>query len=125
MDKQKLKKDVERLTKELDQHNFRYYVLDEPTISDQEYDLLLKQLMAIEEKHPELVSEASPTKRIGAKVLTSGPVVTHKAKMYSLDNTYSFEELKSWHERVLKGLKGKAVEYTVELKIDGVSAALT
>jgi DNA ligase (NAD+) len=125
MDQVKAQKRIERLSKEIEEHNYRYYVLDQPTIADKEYDDLLKELIKLEEVFPEFKSSNSPTQRVGTKVSAGADTVMHAAKMYSLDNTYSLDELREWHERVLKGLGKSRVEYVVELKIDGVSAALT
>ncbi len=115
---------ITSLSKALEEHNYRYYVLDQPSISDKEYDDLLKELMSLEEHYPELKQTNSPTQRIGAKVPSGSKTVKHEVKMYSLDNTYSIEEIKKWHERVLKGLDGEKPEYFVELKLDGISASL-
>ncbi len=125
MEKEKAQKEIARLSREIEEHNRRYYILDEPTISDKEYDELLRKLIKLEEKFPELKDSNSPSQRVGAKIPSSAATVTHRVKMYSLDNTYSMDELKEWHERVLKGLPGQKVEFVVELKIDGVSASLT
>ena len=128
MNKTQAQKEIKRLAKEINGHNDRYYNLNQPIISDEEYDRLLKRLIELEEKFPELKAPDSPTHRIGAKLETSLAAVSHKVKMYSLDNTYSFEELEDWHKRVLKGLGSdfkSPLEYVAELKIDGVSAALT
>ena len=125
MDKEKAQKEIARLSREIEGHNYRYYILDEPAISDKEYDELLRQLIKLEERFPDLKSLDSPSQRVGAKIPSSAAPVTHRVKMYSLDNTYSMDELKEWHERVVKGLPGQKVEYVAELKIDGVSASLT
>jgi len=125
MNKTEAVKKIKKIAETLEEHNYRYYVLSQPTISDKEYDDLLKVLVTLEDQFPDLKDPNSPSQRIGAKVLSGAKTVTHKAKMYSLDNTYSIDELKEWHKRVLKGLPNKKIEYVVELKIDGVSAALT
>ncbi len=126
MNKAPVQKEIQHLSREINQHNERYYNLHHPTISDQEYDLLLKRLIDLEEQFPELKLSDSPTHRIGAKLDESSATIQHKVKMYSLDNTYSFSELKEWHDRVLKGLPDeRSLEYVAELKIDGVLAALT
>jgi len=125
MDKTKAKHKIKELNGELEKHNYKYYVLSEPTISDREYDLLMRRLIELEEKFPELKSPNSTTQRVGTKVREGAKTVKHMAKMYSLDNTYSIDELRSWNERVNKGLKGQKIEYVAELKIDGVSASLT
>ncbi len=113
------------MSREIEGHNHRYYVLDEPTISDKEYDDLLRELIKLEERFPEFKDPGSPSQRVGAKVPSGAAAVTHRVKMYSLDNTYSMDELQQWHERVVKGLPGQKIEYAAELKIDGVSASLT
>lgn len=118
-------KKIQKLAQEIEEHNYHYYVLDDPIISDKEYDDLLKRLIRLEEQFPQLKDPSSPTQRVGVQIPSGGRAVAHKVKMYSLDNVYSLEELKEWHKRVLKGLPRQKVEYVVELKIDGVSAALT
>ncbi|MBI5024427.1 MAG: NAD-dependent DNA ligase LigA [Candidatus Omnitrophica bacterium] len=125
MDKEKAQKEITRLSHEIEGHNYRYYILDEPSVSDKEYDELLRELIKLEEQFPDLESPDSPSQRVGAKIPSGTATVTHRVKMYSLDNTYSMDELQEWHERVVKGLPGQKVEYVVELKIDGVSASLT
>ncbi len=123
---QKIKKKIESLRGQIRRHDYLYYVLDQPQISDQEYDDLMHSLKDLEEKYPEYKSNDSPTARVGAGVLEGFKTVRHREKMFSLDNTYSFEELKGWDERVHKGLYGAAkIEYVVELKIDGLSANVT
>jgi len=125
MEKTKAGKKIQQLSEILEEHNYRYYVLDEPTIADKEYDDLLKNLIELEEQFPDLKVLNSPSHRIGSKLDASAKPVKHLAKMYSLDNTYSVDELREWNQRVLKGLPNQHVEYVVELKIDGVSASLT
>jgi len=125
MDKFKAKQLIAKLSRQIEEHNHRYYVLSQPTIADKEYDDLLRQLLDLEGQFPEFKEPDSPSQRVGTKLAAELPVVRHRAKMYSLDNTYSFEELGEWHQRVGKGLPGAKLEYVVELKIDGVSAALT
>lgn len=125
MNKIEAAKKIKEITKAIEEHNSRYYILDQPTVSDKEYDDLLRALIVLEGRFPELRDLNSPSQRVGAKVPSGSKTVIHKAKMYSLDNTYSIDELKEWHQRVLKGLPHQGVEYVVELKIDGVSAALT
>ena len=103
-----------------------YYVLDQPEISDKEYDYLMRELKELEDSYPQYKSGDSPTVRLIGGILEGFKTVKHKQKMLSLDNTYSFEELKDWQERVRKGLRRQEeVEYVAELKIDGVSANIT
>jgi DNA ligase (NAD+) len=117
---------IETLRREIRKHDYLYYALDQPKISDKEYDELMRKLKDLEEKYPGYKSNDSPTVRVGAGVLEGFKTVRHREKMFSLDNTYSFDELKSWDERVRKGLGESAkIEYVVELKIDGLSANIT
>jgi DNA ligase (NAD+) len=124
-DQSKAAEAIKKLAKEIEEHNYRYYVLDDPVISDKDYDDLLKGLIRLEEQFPQFKDPNSPSQRVGVQIPSGGKTVAHKVKMYSLDNVYSLEEMKEWHKRVLKGLPRQKVEYVVELKIDGVSAALT
>lgn len=124
MDRQKAAQEIYRLARAIEEHNHRYYVLSQPTVSDKEYDDLLKELIHLEEQFPQLKDPNSSSSRVGAKVDSAGPTVTHRVKMLSLDNTYSMQELQEWQARVEKGLPGESVEYVVELKIDGISASL-
>jgi DNA ligase (NAD+) len=125
MDKIEAAKKIKEIATAIEAHNHRYYVLNQPTVSDKEYDDLLKALAVLEDQFPELRDPHSPSRRVGVQASPGSRAVVHKAKMYSLDNTYSMDELAGWHQRVLKGLPRQHVEYVVELKIDGVSAALT
>jgi len=121
-----IKKKIESLREKIREHDYRYYVLSQPKISDKEYDNLMNKLKELEGKYPEFKTKDSPTVRLSGGILEGFKTVKHKQKMLSLDNTYSFEELKDWDERVHKGLtSGEKVEYVVELKIDGVSANIT
>ena len=112
------------LSNELNDHNYRYYVLAEPVISDQEFDLKLKELEALEKQFPEFALPNSPTKTVGGGLLDEFKTVTHKRRMLSLGNTYSEEELLEFDERVRKSLGIDAVEYVCELKIDGLAISL-
>ena len=125
MNQTQAKKEIQALTKAIEKHNRHYYALNDPVISDEEYDRLLKKLIDLEEAFPQLKSQASPTQRVGSKVQGDLPTVKHSLIMLSLDNTYSFEELKQWHERVVKGLNGLKPSMVVELKIDGLSCAIS
>jgi len=124
MKKQDVLQKIQKISHSLEAHNYRYYVLDDPTISDKEYDDLLKELVSLEEQFPDLKTPNSPSQRVGIKVPAIAKIVTHSIKMLSLDNTYSIEELRAWNERVIKGLPRQKIEYVVELKIDGLSASL-
>lgn len=118
------KKKIDKLREEIRHHDYRYYALSQPEISDKEYDDLLRELQDWERKFPSLKSADSPTQRVGGQVQEKFKTIAHRAKMLSLDNTYSFEELKDWARRVEKGLKNEKAEFVTELKIDGVSASL-
>ena len=124
MNKIEAKNKIQELSERLEDYNYQYYNLAQPTISDKEYDDLLKELIDLEKQFPELRLPHSVTQRVGIKIASGVKAVKHKVKMYSLDNTYSIEDLKEWHQRVCKSLGVKEIEYTVELKIDGVSASL-
>ena len=116
---------IQKLREELNQHNYNYYVLDTPTISDFEFDLKLKQLQELENKHPEFFDENSPTQRVGGTITKNFQTVKHEYRMYSLDNSYSKEELLDWEKRVQKVLGDVPLEYTCELKYDGASISIT
>lgn len=119
------KADIEKLRDQIRHHDHRYYVLDDPQISDAEYDALLAKLSALEREHPEWASPDSPTQRVGAAPVDGFVTVRHKKKMFSLDNTYMFEEVRDWDQRCRKNLGGvDRVSYLAELKIDGVSINL-
>ena len=120
-----IKKKIEKLREQIRHHDYLYYVLAQPEISDKEYDSLMRELKELEAKYPQYITPDSPTQRVSGQVLEGFKTVNHRQKMLSLDNTYSFEELDDWDERVHKGLGRKDVEYVVEPKIDGVSANLT
>ncbi len=116
-------KKTKKLREEINYHNYRYYVLNQPVISDYEYDMLIKELIEIEKNYPELITGDSPTQRIGGKPSEGFPPVEHSPPMLSLDNTYSREEVIEFHNRV-KRLLGETPSYTTELKIDGVAVSL-
>lgn len=119
-----IKSKIESLRDELRQHNYNYYILDNPTISDYEFDMKLKELQALEEAHPEFYDENSPTKRVGGTISKNFNTVVHDFRMYSLDNSYSKEDLMDWEKRIKKMVDGD-VQYTCELKYDGASMNLT
>ncbi len=116
---------IQALREELNQHNYNYYVLDTPTISDFEFDQKLKQLQELENQHPEYFDENSPTQRVGGTITKNFQTVKHDYRMYSLDNSYSKEELTDWEKRVQKVLGDVPLEYTCELKYDGASISIT
>jgi DNA ligase (NAD+) len=120
-----VEKEIEKLRNELRYHEHRYYVLDDPEISDFEFDKLIRRLQDLERAHPELVTADSPTQRVGGQPADSFPKVRHSSPMISLDNTYSVDELRDFDRRV-RELSGRdKVEYVAELKLDGLSMALT
>jgi DNA ligase (NAD+) len=117
-----------RLRELILQHNYRYYVLDDPTVSDAEFDALVRELVELERAHPELVAPDSPTQRVGGQPAEGFETATHLAPMLSLDNSYDEAELREFDERVRRGAglgEGEAIGYVAELKIDGLSIALT
>jgi len=121
-----IKNKIEHLKEKLREHDYRYYVLSQPSISDKEYDDLMRQLINLENKYFQYRTDDSPSQRLSSGISEGFKTVKHRAGMFSLDNTYSIEELKLWDDRVRKGLgKDADYQYVVELKIDGVSANLT
>ena len=117
-------KRIESLRREIERHDHRYYVLGEPTISDRDYDALMRELEELERAHPELADPDSPTSRVARGLLTGFSTVRHDTPMLSLDNTYSLEELAEFDSRVRKGLGKDRVEYAIEPKVDGVAVHL-
>ena len=113
-----------KLREELSQHNHNYYVLDEPSVSDFEFDIKLKQLQALELSYPEMHDSSSPTLRVGGEVTKNFETLVHAQRMYSLDNSYSKEDLMDWEVRLRKMVDGP-IKYTCELKYDGASISLT
>ncbi|MFD1063649.1 NAD-dependent DNA ligase LigA [Winogradskyella litorisediminis] len=119
-----IKEQIQTLRDELRQHNYNYYILDNPSISDFEFDVKLKQLQALEEQYPEFFDENSPTMRVGGEITKNFNTVVHDFRMYSLDNSYSKEDLLDWENRIKKMVDGD-IQYTCELKYDGASISLT
>lgn len=116
---------IKNLRDELNQHNYNYYVLDKPTISDFEFDQKLKQLQDLEAQNPEYFDENSPTQRVGGMITKNFETVKHEYRMYSLDNSYSIEDLQDWETRIQKVLGDVPLEYTCELKYDGASISIS
>lgn len=116
---------IKALREELNLHNYNYYVLDNPTISDYEFDLKLKQLQDLESQNPIYFDENSPTQRVGGTITKNFETVQHEYRMYSLDNSYSREDLKDWVNRCQKILGNVDLEFTCELKYDGASISIT
>ena len=115
---------IKQLKEELNAHNYNYYVLDNPTISDREFDLKLKELEKLEIENPQFFDPNSPTQRVGGEVTKNFKTVVHKNRMYSLANSYSLEDLKDWENRIRKLVDDDVLEYTCELKYDGASINL-
>ena len=115
---------IERLRKEIEEHNRKYYVLNQPVISDFEYDLLINELEALEKKYPEYANPASPTLKVGSDIAKEFRQYEHKYPMLSLGNTYNFDELRDFDSRLRKSVTGD-VEYVCELKFDGASISIT
>jgi DNA ligase (NAD+) len=113
------------LREELNNHNHNYYVLDAPTIPDFEFDQKLKQLQELENQHPEFFDENSPSQRVGGAITKNFTTIAHDYRMYSLDNSYSKEDLTEWENRIQKVLGNVPLQYTCELKYDGASISIT
>ena len=122
MDKQKAKLRLEELTKELNYHNHCYYVLDDPQIEDYEYDALMRELRAIEEEYPELLSPSSPSQRVGGAPISDFKKVTHTVQMGSLQDVFSYEQIREFFDRIYSTVSNP--RFTVEPKIDGLSVSL-
>ncbi len=116
---------IEQLRNELNNHNYNYYVLDNATISDFEFDIKLKELEKLEKENPIFFDANSPTQRVGGTITKNFNTIVHKNRMYSLDNSYSKEDLQDWEKRIQKMLGASEIEYTCELKFDGASINLT
>ncbi len=123
MTKEQARKRIEELRKLLHRYNYEYYVLDRPSISDYEFDMLMKELEKLEKEYPEFDDPNSPTKRVGGFVTKIFPVKAHKYPMFSLDNTYSYEEVKEWINRVKRSVD-EPFSFSVELKYDGTSLSV-
>ncbi len=119
-----IQKKIDALRDKIRHHEYRYYVLDDPEISDAEFDKLMEQLKSVEAEHPDLITPDSPTQRVGGKPREGFLKVRHSSPMLSLDNTYSEDELRAWERRVHELSGRNDVEYVCELKLDGMSMAL-
>lgn len=120
----KIREKVEKLREEINYHNYRYYALNDPVISDTDYDGLVEDLKKLEDEYPELITPTSPTQRIGEELTGGFPTVTHTVPMLSLENTYSDDETRAFDKRIAKVLGAGKYEYTVELKFDGFAVNL-
>ncbi|MBE3585718.1 MAG: NAD-dependent DNA ligase LigA [Thermoanaerobacter sp.] len=121
---EKARRRVEELRREIEYHNYRYYVLDDPAISDERYDALMRELIKLESKYPSLVTPDSPSQRVGGEPREGFATVRHRIPMLSLANAFDQEELREFDRRVRSSLPGERVEYVVELKIDGLAVSL-
>ncbi|MFC2021770.1 hypothetical protein ACFLTR_00945 [Chloroflexota bacterium] len=121
----KVKEKVEQLKTQINYHNYRYYVLDSPEISDAEYDELMKELKQLEEKYSQFLTPDSPTQRVGAAPVEAFGVVEHPLPLLSLGNAFDKDELLAWHTRTSKLIAGEQCNLTCEHKIDGLAVALT
>ena len=116
---------VEQLREELDRHNYLYYVLDSPELSDAAYDSLMRELRELEAQHPDLVTPASPTQRVGAPPDGGFAEAVHRSPMFSLSNAFDEEELQAWYDRTKRLLEGRDFSMVCEMKIDGLAVSLT
>ncbi|SNB42864.1 DNA ligase [Flavobacterium psychrophilum] len=116
---------IQSLREELNLHNYNYYVLDNPTISDYDFDVKLTDLQSLEKNNPEYFDENSPTQRVGGTITKNFETLKHDYRMYSLDNSYSKEDLLDWENRIQKALGDVPLEYICELKYDGASISIT
>lgn len=121
----KVRQRIEKLRSSINYHNYRYYVLDSPEISDAEYDELMRELKQLEAEHPELITPGSPTQRVGAPPVEAFGVVEHPEPLLSLANAFSYEDLAAWHRRASNLLGGRSFDLVCEPKIDGLAVALT
>lgn len=118
-----IKNKIEKLKETIRRHDRLYYVFEKPEISDFEYDALLKELQTLEKENPQFITKDSPTQRVSGEVSSTFEKVEHKVPMMSLDNSYSIQDIKDWHERILKNIN-EEIEFIIEPKIDGLSASL-
>ena len=125
VDLAKVKERIEKLRAEINHHNYRYYVLDSPEISDAEYDELMRELKQLEEQYPQFLTPDSPTQRVGAAPVEVFGVVEHPLPLLSLGNAFSQEELLAWYTRTSKLVEGRQFDFACEHKIDGLAVALT
>ena len=119
------KQRIEQLRRELHEHNYRYYVLNQPSISDYDFDQLMHELQQLEARHPEMADPNSPTQRVGSDLQSEFRQVAHKYPMLSLANTYSEQDVRDWYDSVSRGLGGEPFEVCCEMKYDGLSISLT
>jgi DNA ligase (NAD+) len=119
------RKRVEELRERIDHHSYRYHVLDDPEVSDFDYDQMVRELKSLEARFPELITPDSPTQRVGGAPTDLFAPVAHREPMLSLDNAFSFEELQAWGKRVERVLGAGDVRFVCELKIDGLAVVVS
>src|SRR5690606_12639427 len=119
-----IEKEITSLREQLNRHNYNYYVLDAPEITDYEFDMKLNTLQKLEAEYPQYRDPNSPTVRVGGMITKKFKTIKHSIRMYSLDNSYSKEDLVDWERRIGRVLGEEAVEFTCELKYDGASISL-
>ena len=124
MNKEEAKAKIAELSSIIENHNYNYYVLANPTISDYDFDMLLNELIALEQQFPELILPDSPTQRVGGDITKEFQTVKHRYPMLSLSNSYNIEEVKEFISRIKKTIE-EEVEFVCELKFDGISISLT
>ncbi len=124
MPKSEIQEKINQLRQKINYHNYRYYVLDDPEISDAQYDQLMRQLQELEQQHPELITPDSPTQRVGAKPLEAFATVEHTVPMLSLDNAFAEEDIREFDQRIRKLIPNQQLEYVVEPKFDGLAVEL-
>jgi DNA ligase (NAD+) len=122
--RQDARRRIEHLRREIEEHNYRYYTLDQPTIPDAEYDALFRELQRLEQEHPELATQESPTRRVGARAAAAFAPVAHRVPMLSLDNAFGEDDLRAFHRRVCERLGRDSVDYAAEPKLDGLAVNL-
>ena len=115
---------IDELRAEIEKHDYHYYVLDDPIVPDAEYDRLMRELQALEKDFPDLVTDDSPSQRVSGQPMEGFEEVRHRTPMLSLANAFSEEEIRQFHDRVLKGLEVEHVDYVAEPKLDGVAISL-
>jgi DNA ligase (NAD+) len=125
MEPEKAKERIEKLRAEINHHNYRYYVLDDPEVADAEYDALMRELQRLEAEYPQFLTPDSPTQRVGAAPVEAFGVVEHPLPLLSLGNAFSQEELAAWYNRISKLIAGEKFNFACEHKIDGLAVALT
>jgi DNA ligase (NAD+) len=124
MNKEEAKVRIDELSKILESHNYNYYILAQPTISDYDFDMLLNELISLEKQYPEFITADSPTQRVGGDITKEFQTVKHRYPMLSLSNSYNIEEVKDFITRIKKTIE-EDVEFVCELKFDGISISLT